>query len=679
MTCFLKSAYIAANNGFWSPDLTPSASVDLDLMRASLLLDSDPAAAARQASGILARSPGHPEAKLLFAAACRKLGDPAAAAAALATLPDADRDTPFIQLEMGRAYAAGNRNSEALAAFQRAVALDEGLAEAWREIAALSFAAGDVRAGDVAYAHYSRLSKDPPELKDAIAALADSRLESAEAMLLRRLDQAPHDVAALRLLADIAARREDNDEAERRLSRCLELAPGYAAARYDLANLMFTQHRHADALLPVERLLAAEPRNINYLSLKAQILRLVGRNDEAIALMDATVADQPDKDAAWLLGGHLLREVGQPLRAIEMYRRALAIRPGSGRAYSSLANLKTFRFDRADLEAMQQRLAQDTLPSIDRTSMEFALGKALEDEGQFESSFEHYARGAARHRATIGYNASAVTATIDRCVAIFTGRFFADRFGWGSGRLDPIFIIGLPRSGSTLLEQILASHSQVEGTRELPDIPSIARDLILRPNPVGSQSYPQPIAALDREEIDALASRYLAQTQMHRPLGKARFVDKMLSNFLHVGLIQLMFPAAAIIDARRHPMGCCFSCYKQFFARGLNFTYDQTELGRYYRDYARLMEHFDTVLPQRVHRVNYEQLVADPPGEVRKLLDHCELPFEQECLHFYENRRVVQTISSEQVRRPIYADAVDQWRNYEPWLGPLKDALGDLV
>ena len=659
--------------------MTSSASVDLELMRASLLLDSDPVAAARHASGILAGSPGHPEAKLLFAAACRKLGDSAAAAAALETLPDADRDTPFIQLEIGRAFAAGGRKAEALTAFRRAVALDEGLAEGWREIAAMSFGAGEVQAGDIAYARYSRLAKNPPELSDALLALADSRLESAEAVLLRRLDQAPEDVAALRLLADIATRREDYSEAEGRLTRCLELAPGFAAARYDLANLMFMQHRNSEVLELVERLLAADARNIDYLSLKAQTLRLVGRNKEAIALMDATVADQPDKDAVWLLYGHLLREVGQQSRAIEMYRRALAIRPESGRAYSSLANLKTFRFDRADLEAMQDQLTHDTLPGVDRTSIEFALGKGLEDEGQFEASFAHYARGATRHRATMSYDANAATAIVQRSIDVFTDRFFADRSEWGSGRADPIFIVGLPRSGSTLLEQILASHSQVEGTRELPDMPNIARELVLRPNPAGGQAYPEPVAALDRVEIDALAARYLAQTQMHRPLGRPYFVDKMLSNFIHIGLIHLMFPRASIIDMRRHPLGCCFSCYKQLFVRGLNFTYDLADLGRYYRDYARLMEHFDTVSPLRVHRVNYEQLVADPRSEVRKLLDYCELPFEQDCLHFYENRRVVQTISSEQVRRPIYADAVDQWRNYEPWLGPLKDALGDLA
>jgi tetratricopeptide (TPR) repeat protein len=660
-------------------DLTSSATVDLELVRASLLLDSDPVGAARQASRILAGSPGHPEASLLFAAACRKLGDPAAAVAALESLASAHRDTPLMQLELGRVYSATGRSAEALAAFRRAVVLDDGLADGWRELAAMSFGAGDTLAGDVAYAHYSRLTKDPPELSDAIVALADSRLDTAEAVLLRRLDQAPNDVAALRLLAEIANRREDHAAAERRLNQCLELAPGYAAARYDLANLMFALHRYSEALPLVERLLATEPRNLDYLSLRAQTLRLVGRNDEAVALMEAAVTDYPEEDRAWLLYGHLLREVGQQSRAIQMYRRALAVRPGLGRAYASLANLKTFRFEGADIEGMQERLAQGKLTRIDRTHLEFALGKALEDEGQFEKSFEHYACGNARHRATIYYDPNAVTAITQRSMAVCTDRFFADRSGWGSGRSDPIFIVGLPRSGSTLLEQILASHSQVEGTRELPDIPSIALEITSRANPAGGQGYPLPVAALDRPQIDGFAARYLEQTQVHRPLGKPHFVDKMLSNFVHIGLIQLMFPDAAIIDMRRHPLGCGFSCYKQLFARGLSFTYDLSELGRYYRDYARLMEHFDTVLPGRVHRVHYEQLVADPEGEIRRVLDYCRLPFESGCVRFHDNRRVVQTISSEQVRRPIYSDSVDQWRHYEPWLGPLKEAVGDLV
>jgi len=373
-----------------------------------------------------------------------------------------------------------------------------------------------------------------------------------------------------------------------------------------------------------------------------------------------------------------MREIGEQSKSIAAFRRSLAAQPRFSEAYWALANLKTFRFTDEDLETMRRQLEQSAASGSSRIHLEFALGKALEDAGQFSASFEHYARGAALQRATLAYDAAATTAYVQSSKATYTDGFFGERRAWGNERPDPIFIVGLPRSGSTLLEQILASHSQVEGTRELPDVPAIVTDLHSRPSQ-GTVEYPKSVASLGRAEIEALAARYLAGTEVRRLLMLPRFVDKMLGNFSHVGLIHLMFPRAAIIDARRHPLGCSFSCYKQLFAQGMNFSYDLGELGHYYRDYADLMDHIDTVLPGRVHRVHYERLVADPAGEIRRLLEYCGLPFEAECLRFHENPRAVQTISSEQVRRPIYSDAVDLWRHYEPWLSPLKDALGDLI
>jgi tetratricopeptide (TPR) repeat protein len=648
-------------------------------MRASLLLESDPAAAARSASEILAGAPGHMAANLLLATARRRLGEPAAAASVLESLASTQGDSSVIQLELGRAYAAAGRTREAAGAFRRAVTLDAGFADAWRELAAQLHAGGETLEGDRAYARYSALSSPPPELGEAIVALDNNRPEAAAAQLRRRLQQAPRDVMALRLLADAATRLEDDVEAERRLNECLVLAPGYAQARYELARLLNEYQRFDEMLLHVERLLACDPGNIDCLNLKAQALRFGGRSGEAVALMEQLLADHPDQEQSWVLCGSLLRALGESDRAIGMFRRALAVRAGSSLAYSSLANLKTFRFERADLEAMEQQLTSPAVRGTDRIRLEFALGKGLEDAGEFAASFEHYARGNRLQRTTFFYDPQIMTAEVERLQSFFSQSFFAERSSWGSQRSDPIFIVGLPRCGSTLLEQILASHSLVEGTRELLDLPTVAYELISAVAAPDESTFLQRVGALRREEVESLAMQYLARTQHSRQTARPHFIDKLLGNWIYVGFIHLLFPRATIIDARRHPLGCGFSCYKQLFARGHRYTYDLSELGRFYRDYVALMEHFDVTLPGRVRRVHYERVVADPEGEVRRLLEHCGLPFEEGCLRFYENRRAVTTISSEQVRRPIYGESVDQWRHYEPWLGPLREVVGELV
>ncbi|TLY93797.1 MAG: tetratricopeptide repeat protein [Gammaproteobacteria bacterium] len=407
--------------------MTPSASADLELMRASLLLESDPAAAARSANEILAGSPGHPAARLLLATARRKLGDPAAAAALLESLASARDDSPVRQLELGRAYAAAGRNAEAVTAFRRAVALDEGLADAWRELAEQLFVAGDTVEGDRAYARYYQLSPEPPELSDAIVALAGNRPKVADTLLRQRLQHVPHDVVALRLLAKTAAQLGDDVEAERRLNETLALAPGYAAARYDLARLLNGYQRIEEMLPHVERLLVCDPGNIDCLNLKAEGLRYIGRGDEALALMEQVTANHPDEEQSWIVYGTLLRELGEQARAIETFRRALAVRPGSSFAYSSLANLKTFRFDSADLEAMQRRLELPSVRGAERIRLEFALGKGLEDTGEFADSFEHYAQGNRLQRATFFYDPRIITAEVQRWRTFYSERFFKAR------------------------------------------------------------------------------------------------------------------------------------------------------------------------------------------------------------------------------------------------------------
>ena len=658
---------------------TSRAFADLELMRAAPLLESDPAAAVVHASRILAEFPDHAEARLLLASARRRLGDAPAALAALEPLSNSQSDSAFLQLEMGRTYAASGTTTQALAAYRRALTQDPNLADGWSELAACLFEKGETLEGDRAFAQFVRLRPDPPELNDAALAVVENRMDAAEAILRERLRQLPNDPVAMLRLAELAVQRENFVEAERHLIACLKIAPGYAAARYELARLLLELQRDAEVLPLTERLLAAEPGNLDYLSLQAHALRRIGRTDEAIGLMQGAVSQHAQEDRAWNLYGHLLREIGQQARAIEMYRRAIAVRPASGHAYSSLANLKTFRFDEADSAAMRAQLALRSVTGADRTHLEFALGQALEDSGDYAASFEHYARGNALKRATTFHDADVVSRDVLRLRALYSESFFAARRDWGTERCDPIFIVGLPRSGSTLLEQMLASHSQVEGTHELPEVPAIVFDLESDPKLAAHGRYPEVLAALGREDFDRFAERYLARTQIHRALGKPRFVDKMLANFGHLGLVHLMFPRAAIIETRRHPLGGGFSCYKQLFAGGHSFSYDLQELGRYIRDYVSLMEHIDAVLPGRVHRVYYERMIADPEQELRRLLDYCGLPYEAQCLRFHENPRVVQTISSEQVRRPLYTHAVDQWRRYEPWLGPLKAALGDVL
>ncbi len=656
-----------------------TASADLELMRASLLLESDPPAAARRASEILAQFPGHAEASLLLATACRNLGEPATAASVLEGLVAGNAESPSILLELGRAYAAAGRSAEAIAVMQRAVAADPQFADGWQHLAAQYFVAGDTLAGDDAYERYTLLWRRPQELADAMRALADNRVEAAEQILQRRLQHTPHDVAALRLLTEVALRREDDLQAERSLGQCLALAPGYAAARYDLARLLYSQQRIAEMLVQLARLLAAQPRNLNYLGLKAHGLRILGNNDAAMKLVQELIAEYPLEEQVWILYGTVLREVGEQPRAIEAFRQALIVRPGSSSAYASLANLKTFRFSTEELTAMREQLALDSVRGADRVQLEFALGAAFEHRHEFAQSFEHYARGNSLHRSTLFYDPGFVTERVQRTRALFNAQFFAERQGWGSQQTDPIFIVGMPRSGSTLLEQMLACHSQAEGTRELPDLPMLALELLANVAEPTQASLFEKFDALRPEEVATLAARYLQSTRGHRHLGKARFVDKLPGNWSLLGFAMLLFPRASIIDARRHPLASGFSCYKQLFSRGQQFTYDLREVGLFARDYTTLMQHFDDILPGRVHRVHYEHLISDPEAELRRLLEYCGLPFEEQCLRFHENRRAVSTLSSEQVRQPLYSESVDHWRNYEPWLGPLKDALGGLV
>ena len=657
----------------------PSGSVETALDHAVRLLDTDPALAAQQASEILRVAPGQRVARLVRGIAARLLGRAPEAAHSLAQVVSEYPGWAAAHFEHGQALADAEQGEAALAAWRRAVALEPNFVDAWRAIADYLTFNGDPDGAAAAYAEQVRASTRDPRLLTAASALCRNDLPSAETLLRQHLSRYPNDVAALRMLAEVAGRLGRYRDAEHLLERCLELAPGFDAARYNYALVLNRQHKPAEAMQEVERLLAIEPRNGSYRNLRAVILAQIGDYAESIRNYDEILSSHPAQPAIWMSYGHALASAGREADSIAAYRRAIALEPRAGEAYWSLANLKTFRFTEHEVDAVRAALVGDGLTDTERAHFEFALGKALEDRGEHEASFNHYAAGNRLRRATVHYDASDTTEHVARSRALLTATFFAEREGFGLDAADPIFIVGLPRAGSTLVEQILASHSAVEGTAELPYIISIARSLSGRRSRDEPTLYPEALAGLTAADCRALGEQYLTRAAVQRKTAKRRFIDKMPNNFLHIALIRLILPNARIIDARRHPLACCWSAFKQHFASGQNFSYSLTELGRYYADYVQLMGHIDATLPGAVHRVIYESMVDDTEGEVARLLDYCGLPFEPSCLRFYENRRAVRTASSQQVRKPIYREGLDQWRRVEPWLGPLKEALGPVL
>ncbi len=646
---------------------------------AKRLLEKNPDLAEEQAREILNVDPAHPAARLILGAARRRSGR---APQALDVLEPLGRELPnaapvYLELAVARAEAGQLRG--AIAALRRALQLQPASADGWRLLADYLQAAGDPAGAGDARVRYGAVAAHDPRLTAPAPALRRNFLPRAARALRAHLAAYPTDVAALRMLAEVAGRLRQYAEAMELLERCLALAPQFDAARHNYAGVLNRQGKPAAAMPHVERLLGKEPNNPGYLNLKAAILANLGDYAGSVEVYGDVLRRFPAQPKVWMSMGHGLRTSRRQEECVAAYRRAIEMEPTLGEAYWSLANLKTVRFSEADRLAMQGALDRADLADEDRIHLEFALGKALEDEAAYAESFVHYASGNALNRRGHPYSADENTRFVSRCKQQYTADFFAARESQGAESAEPIFIIGLPRAGSTLIEQILSSHTRVQGTVELPDIPQIARELIGRDEDAHQGRFFEAVAALAPHELRALGERYLASTRGHRKTDEPFFVDKMPNNFLYIGLIRLILPNAKIIDARRHPLGCGFSAFKQHFARGQNFTYDLSDIGRYYADYVELMAHVDTVMPGRVHRVFYESLVQDTEVEVRRLLEYCGLPFEERCLKFYENERPVRTASSEQVRRPIFTEGMEHWRHYEPWLDPLKRALGHVL
>lgn len=657
----------------------PVGTLDVALANTTRLLETDPALAAVQSAEILKVVPDHPQALLLMGTARRLCGDAKAALGILESLSKAQPNSAATHFELGLALGAVGLGDAAVSALRRALQLKPDLPAAWLALGDHLTVIGDVAGADAAYALHIRHSTRDPRLLEPAVALCENRIATAEALLRQYLKQFPTDVAAIRMLAEVAARLGRYGDAEKLLARCLELAPGFAAARHNHAVVLLRQNRAEEALREIDQLLVIEPRNPSYRNLKGAILGRIGEYDKSIEIYAGVLAEYPYQPKVWMSYGHALKTAGRQDDSINAYRKSIELGPGFGEAYWSLANLKTLRFTRDDIQAMKSQLDRPELSEEDRFHFHFALGKALEDTGEFADSFRHYAEGNRLRRKMIRYDAAETSEHVRRSKALFSSEFCAGKAGFGSDARDPIFIVGLPRSGSTLLEQILSSHSSVEGTMELPDIMALARVLGEKKTRSQTSKYPEVLAALDTEELRALGQQYLDQTRVQRKTDAPFFIDKMPNNFLHIGLIHLALPRARIIDARRHPLGCCFSVFKQHFARGQNFSYSLDDIGRYYRDYVELMAHFDAVLPGRIHRVFYEAMIDDTEAQVRRLLAYCGLPFEERCLHFYETARAVRTASSEQVRSPIYREGTYHWRNYEPWLAPLKEVLGSVL
>ena len=554
----------------------------------------------------------------------------------------------------------------------RLLIADEPLnTEAYR-VLARAIAAADAQAGA---GHLRTIVRAVDQsLATASEHLDAGDLENAERILRERVIQTPTDATALLLWARLLKALAYYAAAEEMLELALEVQPQFHDARIDLASEMQRQSRPNEALEQVDRVLSGEPGNRAALNIKAAALSRAGSYDGSLAIYQRLIEEAPEDASLWSSYGHVLKTVGRSDEGLQAMRKAVEMDPASGTAWWHLSNLKVARFSPEDLRQMEMALHGRGTSEENRYHLHFALGKAMEDEAKYEAAFRHYEAGNELRKRSLDYDPDDITTEVDDLCRLFTADFLKEREGWGCTAADPIFVLGMPRAGSTLVEQILASHSGIEGTMELSDLAAVARTAGRT-----EHDFLDRVKSFSAEQFAAMGQQYLDQTRLFRLEGKPRFIDKMPNNWLMAPLIHLMLPNARIIDARRNPMACGFSNFKQHYAYGQAFSYDLGWFGRYYRDYVRLMAHVDRVLPGRVHRLIHEELVRNPDDEIRRLLDYVGVPFEESCLRFHETERAVKTPSAEQVRRPLSAAGLEQWRNFEPWLGELHRALGDVA
>jgi len=657
-----------------------TASLSTAIKRAMDSLSQGQSGLAReQAEAILRHYPDEVNSLLVVAVAMRDQGDNKKALKRLQALLKRAPDFALAQQELGFAYTEAGQLTEAIAALKHAVAIEPKMPASWKLMGELFLVNKDEKSSAEAINQSLLASSLEPDVIRAAELFKAGKTAQAERLVRRFLMQNPTNVNAIRLLADIGIKIGMLEDAEKLLVRCLELAPEFHVARLNYAHVLNKKEKLAPALAQVDHLLKAQPKKeYAYLLLRASILVKIGNFEQARQCYEYLLSNFEPRAGIALSYAHTLKTIGQQQEAIDAYRQTIELKPSFGDAYWSLANLKTFRFEDSDLEAMRTEIEKPDCTREDHFHLCFALGKALEDRKQFDESFEYYLRGNDIKEKLEQYDADFTADNARRIQAVCTRDFLSASSASGCQAPDPIFIVGLPRAGSTLLEQILASHSLVDGTKELVDIINIVRRLGSRKMKTDVSLYPELLKDLSAAQLEELGQEYIDRTRIQRA-DAPFFIDKMPNNFFHIGFINLILPNAKIIDARRHPMAACFSCFTQLFAKGQHFTYGLSNIGHYYRTYIDVMDHWDEVLPGKVLRVQYEEMVGDTENQVRRMLDHCDLPFEENCLQFHKTERAVRTASSEQVRQPIYSGALEHWRNFEPHLGELKEALGPVL
>ena len=627
-------------------------------------------------SSRLAAEPTNTDALYLAAAASRYLLDFSEAQQYLDRLRELQPQQSRALQEQGHLCRDRGDSDAALGYYAQAVRANPALLASWQGQQRLLIERGDLHQAEQIARQIEHLKKLPPALVAATDLIAQGKLVVAEQRVRDFLKVHPHQVEAMRLLADIGVRLGVLDDAEFLLESAVQLAPDNLQLRVDYLQTLRKRQKFAHALAEARYLLEQQPSNPQFKSLCAIELMQTGDYPQAVELLDQVLQQLPEEPVTLTTRGHALKTAGTTDEAIDSYQRATLANPRHGEAWYALANLKTYRFNTQQLAQMAELVADESLPPADRVHLYFALGKGYEDSGDYARSFECYAQGNGLKKAQSRYSAQSMSEELAAQRAICTPQWRAEQGEGGCSAADPIFIVGLPRAGSTLLEQILSSHSQVDGTLELPNILALAQRLRRGKKLDGHSYYPAVLQTLNKQQRIEFGEQFIADTQIHRS-GAPFFIDKMPNNFRHIGLIKSILPNAKIIDARRAPLDCCFSGFKQLFAEGQEFTYDLANVGRYYRDYVELMAHWQQVYPGEILHVQYEEVVHDIETQVRRILDYCGLPFEQNCIDFHTNRRAVRTASSEQVRQPLNRAGLDQWQHYSQWLEPLYSALGE--